>query len=111
MTITAITPPTTSLQNARIGYNNLLTASTTLAASVMLIPNTWERYRPTSGAKTVKFQMSSASIDFVGIAAHNAGTQDGGVDITVGYAVTVGGAVTTIDTMQFNDTCSNRIKR
>ena len=103
MSITPVTQPTTSLKNARIGYKNLLTASTTVAASVMLIPNTWERYRPTSGAKTVKFQMTSASIDFVGVAAHNAGTQDNGVDITVGYAVTVGGAVTTLDTMQFND--------
>ena len=103
MPINPVIQPTTSLKNARIGYNNLLTSSTTAAASVMLIPNTWERYRPTSGSKTVKFQMSSSSIDFVGIAAHNAGTQDNGVDITVGYAATVGGSVTNLDTMQFND--------
>lgn len=103
MSITPITPPTTSLKNARIGYKNLLVATTTTEAGAMLIPNTWERYRPTSGSKSVKFQMSSASIDFVGIAAHNAGTQDGGVNISVGYAATVGGGVTNLDTMQFND--------
>lgn len=101
--ITPITTPTTSLANARIGYKNLLTSTTTPEAAVMLIPNTWERYRPSSGLKTVKFQMSSASIDFVGIAAHNAGTQDGGIDITVGYASTIGGSVTTLTTMSFND--------
>jgi len=101
MPITPITPPTTGLANARIGYKNLLTASTTSEAAVMLIPNTWERYRPTSGSKTVKFQMASASIDFVGIAAHNAGSL--GVNISVGYAATVGGTVNSLTTMQFND--------
>ena len=105
MAITPVTQPSSSLANARIGYENLLVNATGDNGSevAMLIPNTWERYRPTSGAKTVKFQMTSASIDFVGIAAHNAGTQDGGVNITVGYAVTVGGAVTTLSTMQSND--------
>ena len=103
MAITPVTPPTTSLQNARIGYKNLLTATTTSDAAKMLIPNTWERYRPTAGSKTVKFQMLSASIDFIGIAAHNAGTHDGGVNISVGYASTVGGSVISLDTMQFSD--------
>lgn len=95
---------TTSLSNARIGYANLLTASTTSEAEKMLIPNTYERYRPTSGSKTIKFQMSTqASIDFVGIAAHNASTQDGGVDITVKYAATIGGGLTTLETIAFID--------
>ncbi len=92
------------LKNARIGYLNLLTDSTTTEAKKMLIPNTYERYRPTSGSKTVKFQLStSALVDFVGIAAHNAGTQDGGVDIVVKYATTIGGALTTIETIQSID--------
>jgi hypothetical protein len=104
MSITGITEPTTSLSNARIGYNNLLTASTTAEAAAMLIPNTWERYRPTSGAKTVKFQMSAITeIDFVGIAAHNAGTQDGGVSILVSYAATIGGSLVNVENMQFNN--------
>lgn len=102
--ITGITEPTTSLKNARIGYKNLLTGTTTSEAASMLIPNTYERYRPTAGAKTIKFQLStSAEIDFIGIAAHNAGTQDGGVDITVKYATTIGGALTDIDNIQFDN--------
>lgn len=104
MSILSKPESTTSLRNARIGYANLLTASTTTEAEKMLIPNTYERYRPTAGAKTVKFQMSaSASINFVGIAAHNAATQDGGVDVTVEYAVTVGGALTEIEVVDFVD--------
>ena len=101
--ITPITPATTSLANARIGYKNLLTATTTSGAQAMLTPNTWERYRPTSGSKTIKFQMPSDVVDFVGIAAHNAGTHDNGVNISVGYATSVGGGVSNLDTMQFND--------
>ena len=100
MSITPIVEPTTSTKNARIGYANLLTATTTSAASVMLIPNTYERYRPSTGSITVKFQLSaSAEIDFVGLGAHNAGTQDGGVDVLVQYATTIGGGLTTIDTI------------
>ena len=104
MSITGIIEPTTSLKNARIGYKNILNTSTTAEAIKMLIPNTYERYRPTSGSKTVKFQLSSnAQIDFVGIAAHNAGTQDGGVDILVEYATVIGGALTTIENIVFAD--------
>ena len=103
MPITPIIEPTTSLKNARIGYKNLLVASTTAEAQKMLIPNTFERYRPTAGAKTIKFQLStSAEIDFIGIAAHNAATQDGGVDILLQYATTIGGALTAIDNVQLS---------
>lgn len=103
-TFSTVVQPTTSLKNARIGFTNLLTTSTTIEAKKMLIPNTYERYRPTAGAKTVKFQLSSpAEVDFVGIAAHNAGTQDGGVDILVQYATTIGGALTTIENVEFAD--------
>lgn len=107
-TITGITEPATSLSNARIGYNNLLAATTTAAAQVMLIPNTYERYKPGAGAKTVKYQLSQLSaVDFVGIAAHNAGSE--GVSITVQYASTIGGALTTIDTINFSDNSANML--
>ena len=102
--ITPITEPTTSLNNARIGYKNLLTSASASGSSVMLIPNTWERFRPGSSPRILRFQMSeSAIIDFVGIAAHNAGTQDGGVEITIGYAVAPGGTVNTLGVMQSGD--------
>ncbi len=103
-TFSTVTQPTTSLKNARIGYNNLLTASNTSGAEKMLVPNTYERYRPGTGPFTAKFQMStSATIDFVGIAAHNAGTHNGGTDILVQYATVVGGALTTIENVTFTD--------
>ena len=83
---------------------NLLTTSTTIEAKKMLIPNTYERYRPGNGTFTVKFQMASPSlIDFVGIAAHNAGTHNGGTDILVEYATTIGGALNTIEDVVFPD--------
>ena len=53
-TFSTVVQPTTSLKNARIGFTNLLTTSTTIEAKKMLIPNTYERYRPTAGAKTIK---------------------------------------------------------
>jgi hypothetical protein len=100
--LTSKTQSLESLRNARIGFNNLLTATTTSGAEVMLLPNTYERYLPGAGAVTIKFQMSvSASIDFVGIAAHNAFSES--VDITVAYATSVGGSLTTIDTISFVD--------
>lgn len=107
MSICSIIEPSTSLKNAKIGYKNLLTGSDVVEAKKMLQPNTYERYRPTAGAKTVRFQLASNStIDFVAIAAHNAGTQDSGVDILIEYAITIGGALTAIDNMQFDETNS-----
>jgi len=104
MSICAVIEPATSLKNARIGYKNLLVSSDTSAADVMLIPNTFERYRPSDAPITVKFQLATLSpVDFVAIGAHNAGTHDGGVDITVSYATTIGGALTQIEVMQFPD--------
>ena len=99
MAITPITEPTTSLKNARIGYENLLTATTTAEAAVMLIPNTWERYRPGNGAFEIKLQLSSATeIDFVALAAHNLGTHNGGTTIDVSYATTIGGSLISLFT-------------
>ena len=110
MSIVGIIEPDTSLKNTRIGYSNLLTATTTSAAAVMLIPNTYERYRPSTGSITVKFQLSSsAEVDFFGIAAHNFGTQDGGVSLLVQYATTIGGALTTIDTIAATDNSAQMI--
>jgi hypothetical protein len=102
--INPVIEPTTNARNARLGYKNLLTATTTSAASKMLIANTYERYTSSTGAHTIKFQLAaSATIDFVGIAAHSAGTHDNGTSIIIKYAATVGGALTTIDVMEFDE--------
>ena len=94
-------PAAESFGNARIGYDNLLISTTTSAANAMLIPSTWERYRPSSGSKTVRFQLATqASIDFIGIAATNAGTHNGGTPISIGYASSVGGSVISLGTIE-----------
>lgn len=102
MTITPVVQPTTSTKNARIGYENLLTATTTSAAAKMLTPNTYERYRPAAGNHTVKFQLAtSSSVNFVGFAAHNAASTESGIDIRVYYATSIGGALTLLETAIF----------
>ena len=104
MPITPIIEPTTSLKNARIGYKNLLTASSNTEAAKMLIPNTFERFVSGPASYTLKFQLSEiAAIDFIAIGAHNAGTHSGGVNILVKYATTIGGALTTIENLEFAD--------
>ena len=86
----------TDVRGALIGYNNLLTASTTSAAEKALIGNTWERYRPSSGALTVKFQMgSAANVDFIGIAAHNFKDET----LLISTAATIGGALTDVESI------------
>lgn len=83
--------PTSNPSGALIGFDNLLSASTTSDAEKALIPNTFERWRPPSGSVTVKFQMGTAAeIDFIGIAAHALT----GESIVLQTAETVGGAVT-----------------
>lgn len=91
MPICAKPIPTSNPSGALIGFNNLLTASTTGDAEKALIPNTFERWRPSSGSVTVKFQMTAAAeIDFIGIAAHALA----GESIVLQTAATIGGAVT-----------------
>ena len=81
---------------ALIGYNNLLVSSS--QAPKALTANTYERYEPSTGAVVAKFQLLTRSaIDFIGIAAHNVGTQDDGTVLLVQYATTIGGALTTVD--------------
>lgn len=88
--------PDKSASCARIGYSTLLVSSS--EAPEMLEPNTYQRYTPSTGAVVAKFQLAtSASVDYVGIAAHNIGTHDSGTVLTVSYATTIGGALTTID--------------
>jgi len=83
--------PTNNPGGSLLGFGNLLTASTTDDAEKALIPNTFERWRPPSGAVTVKFQMSvTAEIDFIGIAAHALT----GESFVLSTAATVGGALT-----------------
>lgn len=87
---------------ALIGYDNLLTSS--VEAPKALTANTYERYEPSTGAIVAKFQLGASSvIDYVGIGAHNVGTQDGGTALLIQYATTIGGALTTIDTITPTD--------
>ena len=99
MTIVTEPIPTTDAGGALIGYNNLLTSATIVGDSSVplkaLIPNTWERWRPTATTTTAKFQMSSAAnVNYIAIAAHNLS----GETITVQTAATIGGALTTVAT-------------
>lgn len=100
MPIIAKSIPTSNPSGAQIGFNNLLTASTTSAAEVALIPNTWERFRPSSGALTVKFQTGAdESVNFIGIAAHALA----GETVLIQTAETVGGALTDVESITFAD--------
>lgn len=100
MPIIAKPIPTDNPSGALIGFNNLLTASTTSAAEKALTPNTYERFRPSSGALTVKFQMSAdADVDFIGIAAHALS----GESVLVQTATTIGGALTDVEEITFPD--------
>lgn len=85
-----------------IGYNNLLTSAAVTAGdtsgtvSKAIIPNTFERWRPTNAASTARFDLTSnADVNFVGIAAHNLANQA----LTIQYATSDGGALTTITTI------------
>ena len=96
-TLTPVTEATTNPNNALIGYDNLLTQTTTTEARKVLIPNTYERYPVQSGATSVRFQLSTpAEINYFALAAHNLGTHDGGVAIAVKYATSIGGALTSV---------------
>lgn len=87
---------------ALIGYQSLLTAST--QAPKALTANTFERYQPSTGAVVAKFQLSaSAPIDYVALAAHNIGSHDGGTEILIQFATTIGGALTDIETITPTD--------
>lgn len=100
MSLTPKPIPTSNPSGALIGYNNLLGESTTSEAEKALTPNTWERYRPSSGALTVKWQLpTSASVNYIGIAAHALV----GETILVSTAPTVGGALTGVDSITFVD--------
>jgi len=93
------------LHNARIGFQNLLTSSDIVAAEAVLIPNTFQRYLPASGAVTTRFQLGSAApIDFIAIAAHNFGNHVvGGVPVLISYATTISGALIDIEEVRQTD--------
>lgn len=81
------------ISHARIGYQNLLSTAATTDAAKALTPNTYERWRPASGALAVKFQLAaSAAVDYIGIAAHDLA----GERIVVKYATSIGGALTNL---------------
>ena len=86
----------TNTGGALIGYNNLLTSASIASGTAQtngevdraIIPNTYERYKPSSGVNISKYQMSAnADINFVGIAAHTLS----GETVTISYATTVSG--------------------
>ena len=99
MPLTPILPENQYDNGVILGYGNLLNASSTSDVEA-LTPNTYERSREVAGAVTMKFNTpSDASVNFVGIAAHNLS----GETITISYATTVGGATTVIDIMTVAD--------
>ena len=64
--------PTNDWSFARIGYKNVLTASSLTAAFPVLLPNTWERWESASGTMQARFQPAGASVvNYVALAAHN----------------------------------------
>lgn len=94
--------PPYPLNHARIGYDNAFkNASVTTAARVTLIPNTYERWRPTSGDTAVYTISSAATVDYFGIGAHNLGSAD--ATVTIQTASSPGGTLTTRATVTPND--------
>lgn len=81
---------------ALIGFNNLLIASTTNDAKKALTVNTYERWEPSGGAVTVKFQMSiAAEVDYIALAGHNLS----GETFILQTAETIGGAVIDVESI------------
>ena len=96
MPIAANPIPEDNPSGSLIGYNNLLTASTTTEAEKALVPNTFERFRPVSGALTVKFQMTAlADVNYIAIAAHALA----GETLLISTAITIGGALTNVESI------------
>jgi len=94
--------PDNSNRHALIGYGNRLTSSGD--APEALTPNTYQRFTPGTGAVISKFQIAvPLPVNYVGIAAHNIGTHDDGTEVTIAYATTIGGALTTIATFTPSD--------
>ncbi len=100
MSLTPKLIPTTNPKGALIGIDNLLVSSDITDAERVLIPNTWERYRPVAGAMIVKFQLSTLTIiNYVGIAAHALANES----IVIQTATTIGGALTDLDAITVAD--------
>lgn len=87
--------------HARICYDNLLTqagASATATddnagATKVLIPNTFERWRPGSGVESITIELGqNEDVDYIAIGAHNLGTK--GVDVEILTSDTTGGGFT-----------------
>jgi len=84
---------------AIIGFNNVLSSSTTQEAKKMLTPNTFERFRPAAATITTKFQIEGGltDINYIAIAAHNLT----GDTLLIQTAETVGGALTSVASVLF----------
>lgn len=104
MAINTVPIPTDNPSGALIGYANLLTAATVSPAATddseeasnALTPDTWSRWRPPATTVTAKFQMdATADVDYIAIAAHNLT----GVTVLVQTAVTIGGALTDVESI------------
>jgi hypothetical protein len=88
-------------RGALILYENLLTTNGgSEVAPEALIPNTWERWRPSAGAVSAEWELSSATeINCVALAAHNLSGQT----FTIEYAATDGGAKTVLASLSPTD--------
>lgn len=94
---------TSDLSNARIGYQNKLTAATLTAAEPALIPNTWERWEDASGAMTGEFQPASATtFDYIAIGAHNLFAA-GVLSVKFQYSLTIGSGWVDIEAVTIKD--------
>jgi hypothetical protein len=98
MTLITKDDPESNIWNARIGYSNLLTSTNGAASEPTLTPTTYDRFTSTSTSVTIKYRMSAvAAVNYIAIAAHNLGTHDNGVGVTVGWSATIGGAVNDVE--------------
>ena len=96
--------PTTNPSGAIIAYDNFIDAATitldTSDPTLAVTPNTWERWRPNVGNFSAKFQLTNiVDVNCIGIAAHNLS----GETLIISTAATVGGALTTVESVSPTD--------
>ena len=89
--------------HALIGYENLLDTASGATPPNVLIPNTFERWRDSSGTMTAVFGTGvPVTIDYVAIGAHNLFTA-GVTQIEISYATVVSGPYTLIQSVAPQD--------
>ena len=102
--IPSVPPVTSSPSFAKIGYKNDLKTSVVASALPMLTANTYERFVSAATTESLRFRFDQlTTVDFVGLAAHNAGTHDGGCTIRFEYFTTFSGGGTLIEEVTFTE--------